>query len=78
MNVDRASFYFHVQKVFAEAEEMAKKYRKKISAISTTRKLEPPPTEGLPFEDEEKFYANWKWFKFERGDKLNPWNQKSG
>ncbi|KAL9171880.1 hypothetical protein ABFS82_03G009300 [Erythranthe guttata] len=37
-----------------------------ISAVSAKRKLEPLPTNGLPFEDEEKLYSNWKWFKFER------------
>lgn len=50
---------------------MAKKY-KKFTAVSTTRKLEDLPMEGLPFEDEEKFYSNWKWFEFERDNEINP------
>ncbi|GFP98561.1 30S ribosomal protein s1 homolog b [Phtheirospermum japonicum] len=53
-------------KVFSEAKEMAKKYRRKISAFSAKKKLEALPMNGLPFEDEERLYANWKWFKFER------------
>ncbi|XP_021760911.1 uncharacterized protein LOC110725751 isoform X1 [Chenopodium quinoa] len=51
------------QKVFAEAEEMARKYRRKLPSISTTRKTEPPNS-NLLFEDEANLYANWKWFKF--------------
>ncbi|KAL3655167.1 hypothetical protein CASFOL_000953 [Castilleja foliolosa] len=53
------------EKVFSEAKEMAKKYRRRISAFSAKRKLEVLPMNGLPFEDEERLYANWKWFKFE-------------
>lgn len=51
---------------------MAKKYRQKISSVSTTRKPEALPISGLPFEDEEKMYSNWKWFKFERESEMNP------
>ncbi|KAL8523632.1 hypothetical protein ACS0TY_013563 [Phlomoides rotata] len=65
-------FLSNKEKVFSEAEEMAKKYRKKFIAVSTIRKLEALPMDGLPFEDEEKFYSNWKWFKFERDDEINP------
>ncbi|XP_057794655.1 protein PIGMENT DEFECTIVE 338, chloroplastic [Salvia miltiorrhiza] len=65
-------FLSNKERVFSEAEEMAKKYRRKMADVSATRKLEALPTEGLPFEDEEKFYANWKWFKFERDNELNP------
>ncbi|KAH6782445.1 Nucleic acid-binding proteins superfamily [Perilla frutescens var. frutescens] len=59
-------FLSNKEKVFSEAEEMAKKYRQKISAVSATQNIEALPMEDLPFEDEEKFYANWQWFKFER------------
>lgn len=51
---------------------MAKKYRQKISAVSATRKLDATPMDDLPFEDEEKLYANWKWFEFERDGESNP------
>ncbi|XP_073282635.1 protein PIGMENT DEFECTIVE 338, chloroplastic [Primulina huaijiensis] len=54
------------EKVFSEAKVMAKKYKHKTSVFSATRKLEALPTCGIPFEDEERLCANWKWFKFER------------
>lgn len=53
------------EKVFSEAEEMAKKFRQKKSTVSGTRKLDPLPLNGLPFGDEINLYANWDWFKFE-------------
>lgn len=59
-------FLSNKEKVFSEAAEMAKKYRQKLTAFSTTRKLEQLPLDALPFNDEENMYANWKWFKFER------------
>ncbi|GMP80022.1 hypothetical protein CsSME_00035287 [Camellia sinensis var. sinensis] len=58
-------FTSNKEKVFFEAEEMARKYRQKLRAMSTTHKLEPLPTDALPFNDEGKLYSNWKWFKFE-------------
>lgn len=54
-----------IQKVFSEAEEMAKKYRQKLSAGIAASKHEKPPTSDMSF-DEPTIYANWKWFKFER------------
>ena len=54
------------QRVFSVAEEMAKKYRKNLPAVSASRNVEPPPTDPLPFDNMESLYANWKWFKFER------------
>ncbi|CAI9778005.1 unnamed protein product [Fraxinus pennsylvanica] len=65
-------FLSNKEKVFSEAEAMAKKYRQKFLATSATRKVEAPPMDGLPFENEETSYANWKWFKFERDDATNP------
>ncbi|KAI3465427.1 hypothetical protein Pfo_022090 [Paulownia fortunei] len=65
-------FLSNKEKVFSEAKEMAKKYRQKISAVSATRKLEALPMDGLPFEDEERLYCNWQWFKFERDSEMNP------
>lgn len=52
------------EKVFTEAEEMAKKYRQKLPAVTSTRRIKPLPDDVLPFDDEEQLYANWKWFKF--------------
>jgi small subunit ribosomal protein S1 len=55
------------QKVFAEAEEMAKKYRQKLPASSTNLKPEIPPSKNAVSSDTEAtLYANWKWFKFEK------------
>lgn len=61
-------FLSNKEKVFSEAKEMSKKYKQKISAFSVTQKLEALPTDSIPFEDEERLCANWKWFKFERDD----------
>nr|XP_043614564.1 protein PIGMENT DEFECTIVE 338, chloroplastic [Erigeron canadensis] len=57
-------FLRNKEKVYLEAAEMAKKYKQKLPAISTTRKLEHLPSDALLFTDEESMYANWKWFKF--------------
>ncbi|GAB4861083.1 hypothetical protein Ancab_036240 [Ancistrocladus abbreviatus] len=59
-------FISNKERVFAEANEMARKYREKLPPISATRKSEPPLTDALPFDDEASMYANWKWFKFQR------------
>ncbi|RVW37398.1 hypothetical protein CK203_081646 [Vitis vinifera] len=64
-------FLSNKEKVFSDAEEMAKKYRQKLPAVTATRKLEPLPTDALPFHDEASLYANWRWFKFERDDGPN-------
>ncbi|KAK9134399.1 hypothetical protein Syun_013729 [Stephania yunnanensis] len=58
-------FLSNKEKVFAEANEMAKKYREKLPAVSITRKLEDLQNNALPFHDEAKLYSNWQWFKFE-------------
>ncbi|KAL1540569.1 protein PIGMENT DEFECTIVE 338, chloroplastic-like protein [Salvia divinorum] len=65
-------FLSNKEKVLSEAEDMAKKYRRRMAAVSTQRKLEALPVDGLPFGDEEKLYANWQWFRFERNNELNP------
>ncbi|CAL9185122.1 unnamed protein product [Musa hybrid cultivar] len=59
------------EKVFSEAEEMAQKYRRKLPVISASHKFETPPTDSLPFDDEARLYANWKWFKFEQHTEVN-------
>lgn len=56
------------ERVFAEAEEIAKKYRQKLPAVLPSHKLETPTTNALPSDNEESLYANWKWFKFDMGD----------
>ncbi|GER29368.1 30S ribosomal protein S1 [Striga asiatica] len=65
-------FLSNKEKVFSEANEMAKKYRQKMLVIYAKRNLEALPTNGLPFGDEESLYANWRWFKFERDGEINP------
>jgi len=55
-----------LQKVFSEAEEMAKRYRQRLPVISLPRKSDPCPTAVLPFDDEAGLYSNWRWFKFEQ------------
>ena len=60
------------QKVFAEAEEMAKKYRQKMPAVSAAQKSDPLPANSIPFEDEENILANWKWFIFDKDGVPNP------
>lgn len=60
------------QKVFSEAEEMAKRYRQKMTVVPVTRKIEPLPDHVLHFEDEENSLANWTWFKFQKDNEPNP------
>jgi small subunit ribosomal protein S1 len=52
--------------VFAEAEEMAKKYQQNLQASSTNLKSEIPSSKNTLSSIEAALYANWKWFKFER------------
>lgn len=60
-------FVSNKEKVFAEAEEMAKKYQQKLQASSTNLKSEIPSSKNTLSSDiEAALYANWKWFKFER------------
>ncbi|XP_072967934.1 protein PIGMENT DEFECTIVE 338, chloroplastic-like [Typha angustifolia] len=58
-------FLLDKEKVFTEAEKMAKMYRQKLPVISATRNSDPLLKDALPFDDEAK-YSNWKWFKFEQ------------
>lgn len=62
---------FSFQRVFSEAEMMAKKYRQKLPAILGTRRSEPSPGNALNFDNEATMYANWRWFKFERESEPN-------
>lgn len=60
-------FVLNKEKVFAEAEEMAKKYQQKLPASSVNLKPEITPSKNTQSSDmEAALYANWKWFKFER------------
>ncbi|KAL8134201.1 protein PIGMENT DEFECTIVE 338, chloroplastic-like isoform X2 [Apium graveolens] len=53
------------ERVYSEAEAMAKKYRQKMPTVPLARKLKQFPADTLSYEDEENLYSNWKWFKFE-------------
>ncbi|KAK6940065.1 S1 domain [Dillenia turbinata] len=64
-------FITNKERVFSEAEEMAKKFRQKLPALSVTQKFEQLPKDHLPFEDESNLYSNWRWFKFERDNEPN-------
>ncbi|XVE60883.1 hypothetical protein DITRI_Ditri05aG0162900 [Diplodiscus trichospermus] len=58
-------FISNKERVFSEAEEMAKKYRQNLPAVSAPHNAEAPSTDALPLDNEESLYANWQWFKFE-------------
>ncbi|KAJ4952069.1 hypothetical protein NE237_028901 [Protea cynaroides] len=64
-------FLSNKERVFSEAEEMAKKYRQKLPVVSAIRKLDSLQSDVLPFHDKEKLYSNWKWFKFEQDNDVN-------
>ncbi|XP_042461734.1 protein PIGMENT DEFECTIVE 338, chloroplastic-like [Zingiber officinale] len=60
------------EKVFFEAEKMAKKYRRKLPVISAKHnKLDSLQTDLLPFDDEARLYANWRWFIFQQHAEVN-------
>ncbi|KAK7315314.1 hypothetical protein VNO77_33854 [Canavalia gladiata] len=58
-------FLSNKERVFLEADKMAKKYREKLPPPLITQGPEPLSNNSLPFEN-EALYANWKWFKFEK------------
>ncbi|XP_010471180.1 PREDICTED: uncharacterized protein LOC104751011 [Camelina sativa] len=59
-------FISNKEKVFTEAEEMAKKYREKMPSVATIPISDRPPiTSSFPQGKDEEIYANWDWFKFE-------------
>ncbi|KAM6542234.1 hypothetical protein CsatB_006681 [Cannabis sativa] len=59
-------FITNKERVFSEAAVMAKKYREKLPPYISAGEFEPLTNDTLFFENEEKMYANWNWFKFER------------
>uniref|UniRef100_A0A7N0UCD9 S1 motif domain-containing protein n=1 Tax=Kalanchoe fedtschenkoi TaxID=63787 RepID=A0A7N0UCD9_KALFE len=64
-------FISNKEKVFAEAEEMAKKYKQKLPKVSATTLMDPTPS-TLLCNDEASMYANWNWFTFERDEAILP------
>ena len=60
-----------LQKVFAEAEEMARRYRGRMPETPRSDKAGSScddDNDGVPFQDEAESYANWKWLKFIKSD----------
>lgn len=55
----------HLQRVFAEAEEMARRYRQRLPAVPAAGRARSRPLDSLPFDDEPRLYSNWKWLRFE-------------
>ena len=76
ISVFRISRVFHCfcqQKVFSEAVEMAQRYREQIAEPPGSVAAEDSCDDAVPFDDEARSYANWKWLKFNRSDDvLNP------
>ncbi|KAI4346551.1 hypothetical protein L6164_007439 [Bauhinia variegata] len=62
---ERGLFLSNKERVYLEADVMAKKYKEKLAPAIIIHRSDPLPTNALPFEN-EALYANWKWFKFER------------
>ncbi|PKI62373.1 hypothetical protein CRG98_017179 [Punica granatum] len=58
-------FLTNKEKVFSEAEQMAKKYRQRLPAAIAASKPGMLPSSDLSF-NEPAIYANWEWIKFER------------
>lgn len=63
------------EKVFAEAEEMARRYRDQMPVSPRSHEAvsscSDDDDDGVPFEDEAESYANWKWLKFIKSDRVN-------
>uniref|UniRef100_A0A0E0C763 S1 motif domain-containing protein n=1 Tax=Oryza meridionalis TaxID=40149 RepID=A0A0E0C763_9ORYZ len=64
-------FLSNKEKVFSEAEEMAKRYRDQISETHQPAELDSSFDEVAPFDDEAVSYANWRWLRFSKSDKTN-------
>ncbi|KAM0857676.1 hypothetical protein ACQ4PT_048327 [Festuca glaucescens] len=70
------------EKVFAEAEEMARRYRERMRVTPRSDEAASSWNEDddVPFEDEAESYANWKWLKFIKSDRVdyNPRSTEPG
>ncbi|CAL4894596.1 unnamed protein product [Urochloa decumbens] len=63
-------FITNKEKVFSEAEEMARRYREQIAEPPQLGEAEESCNDSVPFDDEARSYANWKWLKFSKPDKI--------
>uniref|UniRef100_A0A1D1YZI5 30S ribosomal protein S1, chloroplastic n=1 Tax=Anthurium amnicola TaxID=1678845 RepID=A0A1D1YZI5_9ARAE len=67
-------FLSNKEKVLAEAEQMAKRYKLKLSSIPAHAhahahsRIKSLMIDALPFDDEAILYSNWKWFNFEHDE----------
>ncbi|CAN6350358.1 unnamed protein product [Urochloa humidicola] len=57
-------FITNKEKVFSEAEEMAQRYREQIAEPPRPGEAEDSCKDSVPFDNEARSYANWKWLKF--------------
>ncbi|KAJ3671107.1 hypothetical protein LUZ60_008533 [Juncus effusus] len=69
-------FLLNKEKVYEEAEEMARQYRKRIPDFPGELKNRENdsiqvPVETRPFDNEASLYSNWKWFKFDQSDEIS-------
>ncbi|TVU20460.1 hypothetical protein EJB05_36668, partial [Eragrostis curvula] len=67
-------FITNKEKVFLEAEEMARKFRDQIAETPRSGKAEDSQNTAVPFDDEVHSYANWKWLTFSKSDKYKTAN----
>ncbi|CAN6346053.1 unnamed protein product [Urochloa humidicola] len=60
------------EKVFSEAEEMARRYREQIAESPRPGdEVEEPFNDCVPLDNEAQSYANWKWLEFSKSDVVN-------
>lgn len=66
-------FLSNKEKVFVEAEDMARRYREQMphSPRSGEADSSPDDDDAVPFEDEAGSYANWKWLKFIKSERAD-------
>ncbi|KAL6610558.1 hypothetical protein ACP70R_040527 [Stipagrostis hirtigluma subsp. patula] len=68
-------FVTNKEKVFSEAEEMARRYREQIAETPPSGQAEDSWNDTVPFDNEAQSYANWKWLKFSKSAEVE--NRKS-
>ncbi|GJN15063.1 hypothetical protein PR202_gb01951 [Eleusine coracana subsp. coracana] len=61
-------FITNKEKVFSEAEEMARRYREQMAETPRSGEAEDSCNSAVPFDNEAQSYANWKWLKFSKSN----------
>jgi hypothetical protein len=64
------SLVYFPQKVFSEAEEMARRCREQMAETPRAGEAEDSCNPVVPFDNEAQSYANWKWLKFSKSDEV--------